>query len=118
MTQNPICKKVSAILSLYIENNLTDKEKSFVEEHLKNCENCKNKYTYLKYLINDLKSSYKQIQELSLQKQNKLTYSINEHEKFLNNISPYVDNELNNQDCISLKKHLLKSSSAQKELKN
>lgn len=112
-----ICKKVSSMLSLYIDNKLDYHEYSFVQEHLTNCNECYKKYLYLKSLIKNLKDSYKQILELAAKKQKQKTFSIREHEKFMRQISPYVDNELDAQECFEFRKYLMKSKSAQKELK-
>ena len=113
-----ICKKVSSMLSLYIDDKLDYQEYLFIEEHLTNCNECYKKYLYLKSLIKNLKDSYKQILELAAKKQKQKTFSIREHENFLRQISPYVDNELDAQDCFEFRKYLMKSKSAQKELKN
>lgn len=117
MDDKIICKKVSSMLSVYIDNKISDCERAFIEEHLANCENCYKKYTYLKSLIKSLKDSYKRILELSIKKQKRKTFCIKEHEYFLENLSPYIDNELDAKDCYEFRKHLLKSKTAQNELK-
>jgi len=104
------------MLSLYIDNKVSEHEKIFIETHLSVCESCHNKYIYLKSLIKSLKDSYRQIMELSLKKQNNNSFSIKEHEKFRENISPYIDNELETQECYEFRKYLTKSKTAQKEL--
>ena len=80
MDDKIICKKVSSMLSVYIDNKISDCERAFIEEHLANCENCYKKYTYLKSLIKSLKDSYKRILELSIKKQKRKTFCIKEHE--------------------------------------
>ncbi|MBS4760823.1 MAG: zf-HC2 domain-containing protein [Clostridium sp.] len=115
---NIICKKVSSMLSLYIDNKVTYQERAFIEDHLGNCDECYKKYLYLKSLIKNLKDSYKQVLELAKKKQQKVSFSIREHEKFMDNLSPYVDNELDSQECFEFRKYLMKSKMAQKELKN
>lgn len=112
-----ICKKVSSMLSLYIDNKVNYQERSYIEDHLANCEECHKKYLYLKSLIKNLKDSYKQVVELAQKKQKQMTFSIREHEKFMDNLSPYVDNELSAQECFEFRKYLVKSKIAQKELK-
>ena len=112
------CKKVSSMLSLYIDNKVTPEQKSFIDEHLANCEECYKKYVYLKSLIKNLKDSYKQVLELARKKQQKADFNIKQHEIFLQNLSPYIDNELDAQDCFEFRKYLIKSKNAQKELKN
>ncbi|DAB20581.1 TPA: hypothetical protein CPT85_09590 [Candidatus Gastranaerophilales bacterium HUM_21] len=118
MANTAVCKKVSSMLSLYIDNKVSYQERAFIEDHLSNCEECYKKYIYLKSLIKNLKDSYKQVLELAQKKQKQATFSIREHEKFVENLSPYVDNELNAQECFEFRKYLMKSKAAQKELKN
>ena len=113
-----ICKKISSMLSLYIDNRVTSQERIFIEEHLSVCENCYKKYVYLKSLIKDLKDSYKSILELSKRKQQQKIFRIREHEKFLDSLYPYIDNELDVQECIDFRNYLVKSPSAQRQLKN
>ena len=99
------CKKVSSMLSLYIDNKVTPEQKSFIDEHLANCEECYKKYVYLKSLIKNLKDSYKQVLELARKKQQKADFNIKQHEIFLQNLSPYIDNELDAQDCFEFRKY-------------
>lgn len=118
MDNKVICKKVTSMLSLYIDNNLSANEMFFVKEHIAACPSCRKKYLYLKSLIKNLKDSYKQFVELSKQKQKKNNFSIKEYEKFVSQISPYIDNELNADECFEFRKYLMKSKNAQKVLKN
>lgn len=118
MENKVICKKVTSMLSLYIDNNLSANEMFFVKDHIAICPACRKKYLYLKSLIKNLQDSYKQFVELSKQKQKKNNFSIKEHEKFVSQISPYIDNELNANECFEFRKYLMKSKNAQKALKN
>lgn len=118
MTEDIICRKVSSMLSQYIDNKVTVGEREFIEEHISMCPDCYKKFIYLKNLINSLKDSYKKVMEMAIQRQKKATFSIREHEKFLNNLSPYVDNELESTESYEFRKYLMKSKMAQKELKN
>lgn len=118
MPNKAICRKVSSMLSLYIDNKVTYQERSFIEDHLANCNECYKKYIYLKSLIKNLKDSYKQVVEFARKKQKQTMFSIREHEKFTENLSPYVDNELSAQECFEFRKYLIKSKTAQNELKN
>lgn len=118
MENKVICKKVTSMLSLYIDNNLSANEMFFVKDHIAICPACRKKYLYLKSLIKNLQDSYKQFVELSKQKQKKNNFSIKEHEKFVSQISPYIDNELDADECFEFRKYLMKSKNAQKALKN
>lgn len=117
MNNNAICKKVSSMLSLYLDNRLAEQDRILVESHLKNCDLCRKKYLYLKSLIKNLKDSYRQIVELSDKKRKRQTFSIREYQNFLEDMSPYIDNELDTQQCYEFRKYLMKSKIAQKELK-
>lgn len=118
MENKALCRKISSMLSLYIDNKVTYQQRAFIEDHLSNCPECYKKFLYLKSLIKDLKDSYKQVLELAVKKQKQHTFNIREHEKFIENLSPYVDNELDAQECFEFRKYLIKSKNAQKELKN
>ena len=113
-----ICKQVSSMLSLYIDNKISFNERIQIKEHLTNCPDCRKKYMYLKSLIQNLQESYKQVMELSARKQKQKNFSIREHQKFMSQISPYVDNELTGDENFEFRKYLMKSKTAQKELKN
>ncbi len=113
-----ICKQVSSMLSLYIDNRVSFNDRILIQEHLKNCPSCRKKYMYLKSLIKNLQDSYKQVVEISAKKQKQNSFSIREHQKFMNSISPYVDNELMGEESFEFRKYLMKSKNAQKELKN
>lgn len=116
MTQEQICKKISSLLPQFIEGKVTFGEKEFIEEHIAQCPECYKKFVYLKNLVVSLKDSYQKIIYTNLKKQQKSTFNIREHENFIENLSPYVDNELKGTDAYEFRKYLIKYQSAQKEL--
>lgn len=118
METNPECKKIISLLSLYVDNKVTYHERMFVEEHLAFCPECYQKYMYLKQLIYSLKDSYRKVMEMAVSRQKNETFSIREHEKFLENLSPYIDNELQQPESYEFRKYLMKSKIARKELRN
>ena len=116
MEKKHACKKVISLLSLYADNKVTYSEREFIEEHLAFCPECYKKYMYLKQLIYTLKDSYRKVVEMAAARNKNTTFSIREHEKFLENISPYIDDELCYDDSIKFRKYLLKSKPARAEL--
>ena len=118
MTDKTVCRKISAMLSLYIDNKVSSQQRVFIEDHLANCPECYKKYLYLKSMIKDLKASYKHILDLAVKKQQHKMFLIREHENFRNNVSAYVDNELEPKECYEFRKYLMKSKNAQNELKD
>ena len=115
---NSECKKVMSLLLLYIENKLNNEEHSFIENHFKYCESCYSKYIEMKDIVKNLHFEYeKLLQEFDKVEANK-EFNIREYEKFYRNISPYIDDELNYDDCIKFRKYLLKSKSGRRDLAN
>lgn len=116
MENKVICRRVSAMLSLFIDNKVTYQERAFIEEHISNCKECYKKYLYLKSLIKDLKASYKHILELTQKKQEQKMFSIRAHERFLEALYPYVDNELSMSENQEVRDYLSVSKNAQRQL--
>lgn len=116
--ENQICKKVASMLSLYIENKLDDEEKFFVENHFINCVSCYQKYLEMKKIVNNLHLEYKKLLDEFEKIESNQNFSIREYETFYNNISPYIDDELNYDESIQFRKYILKSKSARTELAN
>lgn len=42
------CEIVTDLLPTYLENEISDVTKDFVETHIKNCKNCKEKLEFLR----------------------------------------------------------------------
>ena len=116
--ENQICKKVASMLSLYIENKLDDEEKFFVENHFINCVSCYQKYLEMKKIVNNLHLEYKKLLDEFEKIESNQNFSIREYETFYNNISPYIDDELNYDESIQFRKYILKSKSARTDLAN
>ncbi len=113
---NPICKKVVSMLSLYIENKLDEDDKAFVEHHFSKCSECYRKYLEMHEIITNLHFEYeKLLSEFERIETNKM-FNIREYEQFYKNISPYIDDELCYDDSIKFRKYLLKSKPARVEL--
>ena len=115
---NPICKKVVSMLSLYIENKLDEDDKAFIEHHFSKCSECYRKYLEMHEIIAHLHFEYeKLLAEFERIETNKM-FNIREYEQFYKNISPYIDDELGYDDSIKFRKYLLKSKPARAELAN
>lgn len=110
------CRKISALLELYVENRLSSLEKSLVEEHLASCPDCRDKYVRMKDAIKNLRTSYEHLlQEFEEIERNKI-FKVKEHDIFYANISSYIDNELSYNEAVDFRKYLLKSKPARKSL--
>ena len=113
---NTDCKKVSALLSLFIEEKLDEEDSFFVEKHLMKCGECYKKYLEMKSVINNLQFEYNKLKDELNRMDNDNTFNIREYENFYNNISPYIDNELSYEDSIKFRRYLMNSKSARAEL--
>lgn len=114
----PICKKVISMLALYIENKLDEADRLFIENHFLICQSCYGKYKEMKDIIDNLHFEYeKLLDEFEKIEANKI-FNIREYENFLENISPYIDDELCYDDSIKFRRYLLKSKQARTELAN
>lgn len=119
MTLNLTCTQVSALLSFYIDDQLSTQLKQFVESHLENCPACRAKLAALKSMVNSLKEVHEKLAaitpESEIEEESPLSPQYNE---FKTNISAYVDNELNDADNIKVKKYIISNPKARQELEN
>lgn len=115
MTQSTVCKRVTSLLALYIDNKLDVETKEFVEKHLQICPECNKKYNMLRELISELRKAYQNL-EVDANTERNTQFNIKEHEKFQNNLSAYFDNELPLNESLIMKKYMIKYPKARKEL--
>ncbi len=111
------CTQVEMLLSFYFDGELKDNLKYKVEEHLKNCPVCRAKYETLAKLFTGMRES---VAELSM----KQSFSDSEPEKTVThpdykvNMSAYIDNELDNDENIKIKKLTINNKKARKYLED
>ena len=106
MNKRLSCNQVSALLNFYLEDKLNSTLKEHIEQHLEKCPKCQQK-------IEQLKSALK---EIFLVRQNNEIKNKKSDLKTLNNLSAYMDNELNNNENIRIKKMAISNSKVRKEL--
>lgn len=111
MKNNLTCEQVSALITFYLQNNLSPKLKEYIKEHLESCPNCRKKFEQLENI-------YK--------KYNKENVSLNELESESDAISAdvksklfeYIDNELTETESLKVKKMAITNPNTRKELEN
>ena len=106
MNKRLSCYQVSALLNFYLEDKLNSTLKDYVEQHLENCPKCQEK-------IGQLKAVIKEVFHVSRKDESKDKSS---DYKTLNSLSAYMDNELNNNENIRIKKMTISNSKVRKEL--
>lgn len=104
------CEQVTALLNFYIEDSLSSKLKEYVKEHLENCSECMEKYISMQNMIN----KFIEIQNEEIEN----PYITKQYKDFRSNLSAYVDNELDNQDSIKIKKIAISNPLARQDLEN
>mgnify|MGYP006988984326 CR=1 FL=1 len=97
------CRQVAALINFYNEGCLTDLLTKCVEEHLDICTECREKYYH--------QDIGKDFIEDSL-------YINEQYLNFKNNLSAYVDNELDNIENIKIKKTAIQNPQARQDLED
>lgn len=105
-------------MSYFIEEKLDDEDSFLVETHLMKCGECYKKYLEMKSIINNLHFEYVKLKDELNRIDSDNTFNIRDYEKFYNNISPYIDNELSYEDSVKFRRYLLNSKAARSELSN
>ena len=110
MNKDLSCNQVSALINFYIEGKLNPRLREYVNIHLTKCPKCRKKIEDLKRILNNYAELKKNI---TVQHKDE---SLNR--EFLNNLSAYVDNELNEKENIKIKKMAISNPTARKELES
>lgn len=116
MTVNLTCTQVSALLSFYIDDKLSSQLKQFVEAHLAICPTCAAKLEALKSMVVSLKEVHEKLATIKPEHQE--GPSMSQYSTFKVSLSAYVDNELNDEENIKMKKYIISNPKARKELES
>lgn len=100
------CRKVQALMSLYIDGALSNNLQKFVYEHLQKCKLCMQKYLELKRTMNYLRENF---QKISSKITTSPVFDVIEHENFKIIVSEYLDDELRGNNALVFKNILDKS---------
>lgn len=107
MNKKLTCNQVSALINFYIEGKLNSRLKEYFELHLKVCPRCKEKVTQLKKILSRFSPNI--VQKVKSES-NKAEY------KIFRQLCAYLDNELNTQENIRVKKMTISNPKARQEL--
>lgn len=106
MKKDLTCNQVSALINFYIEGKLNPRLREYINLHIQKCPSCRKKIQDLTKILN----TYKQQKNSNEYQEERLNF------EFINNLSAYVDNELNTSDNIKIKKMTISNPNARKEL--
>lgn len=120
MTMNLTCTQVSALLSFYIDDKLNVQLKQFVEAHLEICPACKAKLETLKNMVNSLKEAHRKLEDMKPEQVESLAAASenSQHDAFKVSLSAYIDNELDDEENIKIKKYIVSNPKARAEIEN
>ena len=108
------CAQMDVLISFYIDNDLSNALRKQVEEHLRECSTCRNKYDIINSMITDIKSCYvKEGKKTEIYEEVKPSY---QYQLFKNNLSSYIDNELSNEESLKIKKIMINNKKARNDL--
>lgn len=116
MTINLTCTQVSALLSFYIDDKLSNQLKQFVEAHLEICPTCRAKLEALRSMVKSLKEVHEKLATLKTEKKDNSPDP--QYDAFKVNLSAYVDNELDDEENIKVKKYVISNAKARQDLEN
>lgn len=107
MNKELTCNQVSALINFYLNRRLNPRLKQDFDKHLEKCIECRKKVEELQKIMSKFKASKieqppKEVMEMD----------------FINNLSAYVDNELNSNENIKIKKMTISNPNARKELES
>ena len=107
MKKDLTCNQVSALINFYIEGKLNPRLREYINLHIEKCPHCRKKIKDLKNIL----SNYKQLnKDTVIEQTDQLNF------EFINNLSAYIDNELNSNENIKIKKMTISNPYARKEL--
>ena len=105
MQQQLTCSQVGALLTFYIENRLNEQLRKYVEYHLSICPSCMEKYKKLTKLV----SNYNEVKKI---------YYTQQYQEFRENLSAYIDNELDTEENLRIKKIAISNPLARRDLED
>lgn len=110
MDTNLTCNQVMALINFYIKGELNSTLKSYVDLHISKCPHCSKKFQELKKILMkyDEQNSNIKISEKEALNNNQL----------IKKLSAYIDNELNTDDNIKVKKLTISNQNARKKLES
>ena len=108
---NTQCRKVRALMSLYIDDALSDKLKMFVYNHLQTCKPCMEFYLNMKKTMEKVRRNFQQLADKVCEKK---LFDVIEYENFRQNTSAFFDGELTGTATLQFKNCLENSDAAKK----
>ncbi|MCM1265474.1 MAG: zf-HC2 domain-containing protein [Candidatus Gastranaerophilales bacterium] len=116
------CSQFEGLISFYLNDELSDNLKQAFEEHLHNCPSCHIRFNMLSSIIDELKDAYNQIiveDDIDNIASIELFTNIeedNEENTQLSDLSAYIDNELNEEFSVKMRRNIIAKPKLRKKL--
>lgn len=110
MDTNLTCNQVMALINFYMNGELNPTLKKYVDLHISKCPNCHKKFQELKKILMKYDEQNSNIKILENE-------TIN-NKQLIKKLSAYIDNELNTDDNIKVKKMTISNQNARKKLES
>ena len=110
------CGQMDILISFYMEGELSKCLKETVEEHLRECKSCYDKYEMVKTLYSDMRKGV--FTNRFDESENIFSNNTERENIFKTNLSAYIDNELPENESIKMKKIAITNETARKELED
>lgn len=104
-----ICQDILNLLPLYIEGKTSEETSYSIEKHLNDCDDCFNKYLALKEVSQRIKAAFASVSQNNFS---------NEKVFFKDNLSAFVDNELDKEDYYDFNQQTANNIDNRKELES
>lgn len=115
------CKQFEELIPFFLNNELSDNLKNAFIEHLHNCPNCHLKFNMLNSIVNDLKDAYNKLMCDSPTEDDSIIdisaeNTSNEFSDIHNNLSAYIDNELNDDINVQIRRNIISKPALRKKI--
>ncbi|MBQ2610926.1 zf-HC2 domain-containing protein [bacterium] len=116
MKKQLTCEQVMALMTFYVENKLSDQLAKQVKEHLDSCEVCRENFRNFQELL----GKFIEIEDSEKFINNKFDkdYNNKQYQIFRKNLSAYLDNELDINENLKIKKIAITNPLARRDLEN
>lgn len=103
MDINLNCNQIESLINFYIEGKLAPSLNKCIKKHLEKCHKCSKKIQDLQNSVSGVNQNYYEAKQ-------------NSDKEFHNNLSAYVDNELDTLENVKIKKIAISNPTARQEL--
>jgi len=105
--KNLICHHIANLIPLYLDGKTSEAQSSEIINHLEICDDCREKYLSIKEISDKIKKVFDDIDKNNFD---------SDYIFFKDNLSAYIDNELNKEDYLKFNNCVTSHTDLKKEL--